>query len=282
MSRKIGTPMEKPAISGKSEASGRIWAIRIDIQLFEALKDEIVAYLTTHPELDAGTRKLWIGDVKEAYYNVVAAWQVLDACFREESRDCEDLATSGKGFLDAALNGVKQSASELRILKDTDGPRLERELKQTFEACQRGILRELAPFLDVREFTPPPTPVIKVNDMEYHLPCAVCSKVSIVIRIGVPTYDKEEKLVYEGITHSTGYDLQKAPDIFALLAVGDLKGLHQMFKDLFVYEGLDAYCPECDKIYCRNHYNAAEEYDDGFYDCTYGTCPQGHRRMIDD
>lgn len=282
MSRKAGNSPEKPAISGESDATDRIWAIRNDIQVLEDLKDTIVNYLNTHPELDTGTRKLWVGDIKETYYNVVAAWQRLYACVQNDPQEVEDPAASANGFLNMAFNGLKQSASELRILKDADGPRLEGELKKFFEVCQQAILRELAPFLAKQEITAPAIPIIKVSNEEYHLPCAVCSKVSIVIRIGVPTYDQEKKIVFEGITHSTGYDLQKAPDVFALLAIGDLKGLHQMFKDLFVYEGLDAYCPECDKVYCRDHYNAAEEYDDGFYDYTYGTCPQGHRRMIDD
>jgi hypothetical protein len=48
------------------------------------------------------------------------------------------------------------------------------------------------------------------------------------------------------------------------------------------FEGLDAYCPKCGKIYCWEDYKAREEYDDGFYDCTMGECPAGHRRMIDD
>jgi hypothetical protein len=47
-------------------------------------------------------------------------------------------------------------------------------------------------------------------------------------------------------------------------------------------EGIDAFCPECDAIYCHSHYRTQVVEDEGFYDCTYGTCPRGHRRMIDD
>jgi hypothetical protein len=42
------------------------------------------------------------------------------------------------------------------------------------------------------------------------------------------------------------------------------------------------YCPGCDACYCRDHWHAEMEFDEGFYDCTWGTCPRGHRRMIDD
>ena len=47
-------------------------------------------------------------------------------------------------------------------------------------------------------------------------------------------------------------------------------------------EGIDAYCPQCRRVYCGDHYLLATEYDEGFYDCTRATCPAGHRRMVDD
>jgi hypothetical protein len=37
------------------------------------------------------------------------------------------------------------------------------------------------------------------------------------------------------------------------------------------------YCPKCDAWYCRDHWQLAVEFDQGFYDCTYGTCPAGHK-----
>ncbi len=282
MSRKAEKSLKKSENASDSDASNRIWAIRNNIQELENLKDEIAGYFETHPDMNADTRNIWIGDAKEAYYNIVAAWQMLDACQKGNNAGVEDSALSANQFLNNALSGVNQVASELHGLNDADAKQLEAAWKKTFETCQRAILWELKPFLDTRKFVPPLSPVIKVSDQEYHLPCAVCGKVSIIIRTGVPVYVKKQKLCYEGITHSTGYPLEDAKDVFALLSVGDLKGLHQLFKDRFVYEGIDAYCPECDKIYCREHYNAVENFDDGFYDDTHGTCPQGHTRMIDD
>ena len=59
--------------------------------------------------------------------------------------------------------------------------------------------------------------------------------------------------------------------------------------ELFVWEhdAASFYCPTCDKVYCKAHWRTEMVFDDdpdlpGWYDCTYGTCPQGHRRMIDD
>lgn len=45
------------------------------------------------------------------------------------------------------------------------------------------------------------------------------------------------------------------------------------------------YCPNCDRSYCNNHWRVELRFDDdfpGWYDCAYGTCPEGHRRLIDD
>lgn len=42
------------------------------------------------------------------------------------------------------------------------------------------------------------------------------------------------------------------------------------------------WCPDCEQAYCHRHWTTEVVMDEGFYDCTYGTCPQGHRVMIDD
>ena len=47
-------------------------------------------------------------------------------------------------------------------------------------------------------------------------------------------------------------------------------------------DGLDFYCPECDKLYCEAHYRCVPQWDEGFYDYTLGICPEGHERIVDD
>ncbi|HYH81917.1 MAG TPA: hypothetical protein VEX86_19070 [Longimicrobium sp.] len=42
------------------------------------------------------------------------------------------------------------------------------------------------------------------------------------------------------------------------------------------------YCPACDACYCRAHWVEQVEFEDDFYDCTHGTCPRGHTRLLDD
>ena len=42
------------------------------------------------------------------------------------------------------------------------------------------------------------------------------------------------------------------------------------------------YCPDCDLNYCRADWDTYVLVDEGFYDCTMGICPNGHRHMVDD
>lgn len=47
------------------------------------------------------------------------------------------------------------------------------------------------------------------------------------------------------------------------------------------------YCPDCDKVYCKDCWRIELQFEDepglpAWYDCAYGTCTQGHRRLVDD
>jgi hypothetical protein len=55
-------------------------------------------------------------------------------------------------------------------------------------------------------------------------------------------------------------------------------------RDLYSVDELWApfYCPACANAYCKNHLVFDVRYDDSFYDATFVTCPQNHKRMVDD
>lgn len=42
------------------------------------------------------------------------------------------------------------------------------------------------------------------------------------------------------------------------------------------------YCPACACVYCRKHWAVVPEFEDGFFDCSHGWCPEGHKRLIED
>lgn len=57
--------------------------------------------------------------------------------------------------------------------------------------------------------------------------------------------------------------------------------------DPSVLAGVDAElaafcCHTCQLNYCSDCWSTWIEFDEGFYDCTQGRCPQGHEQMLDD
>lgn len=125
--------------------------------------------------------------------------------------------------------------------------------------------------------------VRKTSEKEYHLLCAVCGNVAGIIRFPVKWYGGKNVIEYQGLTHTRGISLWWRWKVVGYLKRNNIRGLHTFLsRRKMPVEGLDAFCPDCGKIYCREHYQITMEMDEGFYDCSYGLCPEGHRRMIDD
>jgi len=257
----------------------RIWNIRNLIQTLEDVKDEIIKYWNAHEKMDASTRNVWGGDVKELYYSIVAAWEMLDGAMNGEVKYFQTC----KGFLEGGKSLWAQCASELRALDDQPAELLNRALEKAFNQCYDAIYTEVKNFAPQRKSEAPENRIYKISDKEYRLPCSICGTIAVIFKIDVDRWSHEEALIYTGITHQTGLGLNLASPIFKLLEKGQIAEAHQLLGNYVPMEqGIDAYCPDCDKIYCWEHYKPVEEFDDGFYDDTLGTCPEGHTRMIDD
>ena len=63
----------------------------------------------------------------------------------------------------------------------------------------------------------------------------------------------------------------------AAVAAGDASTLYRLDPEFAPF-----WCPRCESSYCDRHWIRRVVMDDGFYDCTYGTCPAGHQRLLDD
>lgn len=254
--------------------------IRDFIKKIEDIKDEIIDHLISLKKLDDSTRNIWIGDVKEFIFNLVSAWEMLQTISVVNTM-LENIENS-KGFLYAARNRLSQIKSELNIFESHHSSDLIEKADKSFKECWDAFWSIYNVILPDKDIISPSKKVIKISDLEYHLPCSVCSISAVKFRIGYGRFDKRESLVFRGITLETSLNVDLANELFKILENQDLLGAHNFMRNYHSLEGMDAYCPECDKIYCWEHYNAWEEYDEGFYDCTYGVCPKGHKRMIDD
>ena len=135
--------------------------------------------------------------------------------------------------------------------------------------------------------------IIKDDQDAYYITCAVCGKkaVSFGAQLRIRSVFDEaflstvgkESFLYQGITHSQRIPKHLLEEVVDKLEAHDLKALNSCLrKDFGFTEGIDAYCDQCNSIYCRDHYKTEIIFDEVFYDCTYATCPLMHRRKIDD
>lgn len=253
------------------------------VQNMNTILENISNLWNERKNLSESARSMWISDAKEAYYQLFASYENLHACIITSDKIQQiNKAQSSKHFLLGAENGVKQTLSELKSLDDVKAKEIAIQWEKTFTDCKNRIESVINNYLTKKENKPPESPVLQVSDEEYHLLCGICGEPGVIIKIGAKWYTQGRAVIYEGISKSTSLHINTAPEIIALLKQQKIKELHRYMIQNLAFEGLDAYCPECDKIYCRTHYLTEEEWDEGFYDCTFGTCPNGHRRLIDD
>jgi hypothetical protein len=85
------------------------------------------------------------------------------------------------------------------------------------------------------------------------------------------------QLVIEGGPVSKAVGFVPPFVVSAALAGGDAALLYAIDAELAPF-----WCPRCEAAYCADHYRSWVTFDEGFYDATYGECPEGHERMLDD
>jgi len=254
-----------------------IWKIREFNDELEVIKDKIIKFYEIQQNLGDSTKKLWISDIKECYYSIISVWELIWGYNGEK-----DYLESSKQYFYRTQSFCSQSKSELNTFKTEEATDLLSHLNITFDKCFKAY-REILNILIPQKVTIKPIKkVIKVSNTEYQILCSICGELAVCFKIGKALFNNEKSLIYAGITHKSSLKKELSTELFNLLEQENFSTIHAFIKKYHVYEGLDAYCPECNDIYCWEHYNPVEEFDDGFYDCTYGTCPKGHRRIIDD
>jgi hypothetical protein len=239
------------------------------IAALENVKNKILAVLESAHGLEDSTKSMWQGDAKEMFYRTLVVMGLL-------VRD----PLAARGLLVAAESAFGQVASELRALGETAQPLLT-ELEQAFSKCRDhfaacGVNRddELPPVV-------PPPRVVKKSEEHYEAPCSVCGRIAVAVK---PSDSPVLKgVICAGITRAVQLKPENLGRIYAWMAAGKFSAFHEYLKNEdHVEGGIDGYCPQCDKTYCRSHYHVKEFWDEGFYDCARGTCPAGHERKIDD
>ncbi len=115
------------------------------------------------------------------------------------------------------------------------------------------------------------------DEQTVSFPCSLCGKPATTVQL---TADGEVVIDSLVCRITTRVAPGNEPRLRAILAARDARGLYALDA-----EWGSCFCPQCDRAYCADHWRFDVRYDDdfpGWYDCTYGTCPAGHRHMVDD
>jgi hypothetical protein len=115
----------------------------------------------------------------------------------------------------------------IELLRNNGEDRLKIQLILTKIGKRRGV-NVTDYFFDI---APPPqwkTRIYKISDKEYQLPCSVCGAIAVTFKIDVDRWRNEDALIYTGITHQTGLDLNLATPLFALLEKEQIAEAHKL------------------------------------------------------
>jgi len=261
----------KPAAAAPSAAAGNSGGLA-DLAGLADRARELIEASGSEPDAKA----VWASDIREAFYSALAASELITRSSGVVS------AESARVMLASAASRAGQVASELRTL-GAEGAAIAAGFGAAVATLRAGLEKIIGDSAPPAFQAPPGARVARISDKEFRLLCSVCGQAAAGFRIGENSLSKRPALIYEGPAKSTQLARSEAEPIFAMLADDAIAAVHERVKaDVAMNEGLDAYCPRCDRVYCRVHYNVAEEWDAGFYDCSRGTCPFGHTRIIDD
>jgi hypothetical protein len=129
-----------------------------------------------------------------------------------------------------------------------------------------------------------PGPVSSASSSKAAFQCSLCGNTAAVVEILPPEHERSlsnnhSTIRVSGFIGEERVVLSESSEsaLRACLARADSAALYAL-------EQLWApfYCPACDRVYCVKHWTVVPEYDQEFFDHSYGYCPEGHRRLIED
>jgi len=113
------------------------------------------------------------------------------------------------------------------------------------------------------------------KDGKYYISCSICNQIAA-------TFDIDNSY-YVG-TLEKRLESKSADILVKWLQTKDISELDFKTKSNKIIKfGLDIYCGDCGKVYCKRHWKTKPIFEDsGWYDYTESVCPKGHSKMIDD
>lgn len=103
--------------------------------------------------------------------------------------------------------------------------------------------------------------------------CRACSKSAgkVQVRPG-------EILIWGPLSLGAAINAGDEERLLAAVAAGDARALYAVNPEFAPF-----FCPRCNSCYCADHWEQQDDFEeDGWFDCVRGTCPRGHKRMLQD
>jgi len=204
--------------------------------------------------------------------------QRLDELIVELTQAHEFLIAGGAGALGAAAKKIVRSRHLM-------GLEWRKYLAVSGSAAQVGVqisealAKDARPLVNViaRLLAAQPAPAMVKRDGNYALICAACGESAVTFRAQNGNIYANSISKVNSITSWEGETGRRLAD---LLAEGNARTVLNYLASPHCRD-CPAYCPECDRIYCREHYAVEEDWSDSWYTAGYATCPLGHRREFE-
>jgi hypothetical protein len=116
--------------------------------------------------------------------------------------------------------------------------------------------------------------------------CALCEGVATHLKLFVPSKsDAIQADKSSGFLRVSGF-LGEIEMVISGTEIGQLQAYIEQRSAPEMHEKhlnyAPCFCVQCGKAYCAAHWQTSLVFDEGFYDCTDGVCPEGHEQMLDD
>lgn len=164
----------------------------------------------------------------------------------------------------AAANAASAAAAAIRSARDRAAAEPIELLRRYLAACA-------------------PAPVKRTGEGAYALPCALCDADAVTLTIQRVVSVGPEQMVVTSLSPVTVFRALAGPRMADLVAILDGGGVAAVVQHLRGTQpgGCDAWCAECDRIYCKTHYAVEAQWNGSWHEATFATCPLGHEHTID-
>ena len=189
-------------------------------------------------------------------------------------------------------SAVSEAAAKMAYLFYISGHGWRRYVSETKESAAAGsavsdavlagvtmIVSDLSRAIDARAATN----VVRHTDLQFALTCAACGGDAVTFVRSRVSPSAPEQVVVSSMSPVTVFRPIAGPriqDLVQLLEAADAAGVVDYLR-VTQPGGCDAYCTQCSRVFCKEHYAIEAQWSGSWHEATYATCPVGHEREID-